>query len=235
MHKIGIYMLSFDNYNLVYIGQSINIDNRVANHLSGLKTGRHYNYKMLEAYAKYGEPIVDILELCGPEELNNKENWYIKEFNSCLSGLNIRDEEENILRGPNANSAVYTKEQILSVFYLLCDKTNSSKYIESLTGVPVGNINMIARGASHSWLMQEDPEKYTYMLSLVGSRRGIQQTLEARKGAKHPTLISPDGIEYSNIGNLSQFCKEHWLPYTCVHKLTKGLRNSVHGWKVKKN
>jgi group I intron endonuclease len=228
----GIYMMSFNDYNLIYIGQSIDIHKRFSRHLSDLRANRHYNNKITEAFKTFGPPTLDILEVCCSNNLDELENYYIKEFDSCINGLNIRNEEESILRGPLANSAKYTEAQILKIFELLCNPDNSSKYISEITGVPSGNINSIARGASHSWLSERFPDKYAYMISLKGTRNGRQNSLLNRNGKYHPELLSPTGEIYSEIDNLAEFCRTHNLPYCNMNKLVRGKKKSCGGWSV---
>lgn len=237
MSICGIYALSFNNGDHVYIGQSQNIHVRISRHMREMQQQKHYNYRVQNAYNKYGLPEAVVIEKCTPnaELLNAKENFWIDEFDSCLNGLNIRDKDESALRGTNSNAARYSKEQILQVFELLLDANNSSKYIESITGVPSGNINCIARSASHLWLKDEYPEKYVILESLKGTRQGLQHTL-ASKGKKWPIIVAPTGEQYSDIGNLKRFCETHSIPYDQMYRTCTGKRNSksTHGWYILK-
>jgi hypothetical protein len=163
--------------------------------------------------------------------LNDRENLWIEEFDSCRNGLNLRDKDESALRGTNSNASKYTREQILTVFNMLLKVSNTPKYIESATGVPTGNINAIARSASHLWLKEEFPDKYAILESLKGKRNGIQNTLGSR-GKKWPTVVSPEGTQYSNILNLKKFCLEHDIPYDQMHRVCSGKNNTARGWSV---
>ena len=63
---IGIYKISFYNSNRVYIGQSVNIKNRIKYHKVCLKSNRHYNKKLQRSYNKYGLKsfVFEVLEHC---------------------------------------------------------------------------------------------------------------------------------------------------------------------------
>jgi hypothetical protein len=235
MSTTGIYALNFNSGASVYVGQSQNIERRISRHKNDMQKQNHYNYRIQEAYNLYGLPEGVILEECVYDEkfLNSRENFWIDEFDCCRNGLNLRDKDESALRGVNSNAARYTRDQILKVFELLLNASNSSKYIESITGVPAGNVNCIARSASHLWLKEEFPEKYKVLESLVGKRVGLSHTLGSR-GKVWPVLVSPDGKQYSGIVNLKGFCTEHNIPYDQVHRVCKGRTNSAHGWSVLK-
>jgi group I intron endonuclease len=235
MSTSGIYALNFNGGTNIYIGQSQDIDARTSRHIRDMQKQNHYNYRVQGAYNQFGLPEIVVLEVCDcdQESINRKENFWIDEFDSCRNGLNLRDKDESALRGVNSNSSKYTRQQILDTFELLLDINNTSKHIENITGVPSGNINCIARSASHLWLKEEFPDKYILMESLKGKRNGLQNTLASR-GKVWPTLVSPNNTLYSNIPNLKKFCSEHMLPYDQIHRVCSGKSSSAHGWKVQK-
>lgn len=58
---IGIYSLYWEEQDLIYIGQSQNIERRFTEHLYKLKNNTHTNYKVQKAYITYGLPSTNIL------------------------------------------------------------------------------------------------------------------------------------------------------------------------------
>ena len=68
----GIYKITLGTAQN-YIGQSVDILNRVTNHKSKLKHNRHYNYKMQETYNITQEFQYEVLEECTSQDLNSKE------------------------------------------------------------------------------------------------------------------------------------------------------------------
>lgn len=78
---IGIYALYWEEQDLIYIGQSQNIERRFSEHIYKLTNTKHTNYKVQNAYNLYGLPVLNILEQCEISELNTLEISYTKEFN----------------------------------------------------------------------------------------------------------------------------------------------------------
>lgn len=85
---IGIYCISFEGLNGVYIGQSVNIESRVNKHNASF-SNRTANSKILSALGQYGTPSIDIVEKCLVGELNDRERFWIKEFDAKDNGLNM--------------------------------------------------------------------------------------------------------------------------------------------------
>ena len=86
----GIYKIESSLYsNRFYIGSAVNIKNRKYSHFYNLKSNKHRNKKLQNHYNKYGKDdlIFIILELCFPEFLTAREEYYINKlkpyFNIC--------------------------------------------------------------------------------------------------------------------------------------------------------
>lgn len=111
MLKSGIYIINNKINNKVYIGQSVDIDKRIKKHFNSLENGAHYNEHLQNAFNKYGRDnfLVDVLEECPIEKLNEREKYYIQLYDSAS-----RDKGYNIEFGGN-NSAVSdeTKEKLM--------------------------------------------------------------------------------------------------------------------------
>ena len=85
---IGIYKIT-NPKGKIYIGQSINIDRRFKEYK---KIQCSQSIKLYNSFQKYGveNHIFEILENCNTDQLNEKEEFYIKFFNSHIKGLNIK-------------------------------------------------------------------------------------------------------------------------------------------------
>lgn len=82
---IGIYKIENKINKKIYIGQSSDIKERLNSH----KMCRE-DSKIDNAIKKYGKEnfTFEIIELCDYKELNRRENFYIKKFNSVEEGYN---------------------------------------------------------------------------------------------------------------------------------------------------
>lgn len=83
---IGIYKITNPDKE-IYIGKSINIEQRFEtykSHHCKEQTRLHYSLK------KYGwfHHIFEIIEECSEIDINEKEQYWIKQFNCVLNGLN---------------------------------------------------------------------------------------------------------------------------------------------------
>jgi group I intron endonuclease len=123
MKKIGIYKIT-NPKGQVYIGQSIDIENR-------FKTYKRLSCKsqprLLASLKKYtpSKHKFEVLELCELSELATKEKHYVdlfQTFNS-LNGLNIRD--------GGGNSASLSEEHKQKIANSLKGKKHSQKRIEA--------------------------------------------------------------------------------------------------------
>ena len=76
---IGIYMITNIVTNMIYIGQSNNIDSRWRSHLSYLKNNTHYNSYLQRSFNIYGRDnfVLSILEECNTDLLDDRERYWI--------------------------------------------------------------------------------------------------------------------------------------------------------------
>lgn len=119
----GIYAITCTATGEKYIGQSVAIKRRWATHKRELKNGIHYNQHLQRTYNKYGPDsfIYEILEQCPSEKLNEREQFYIKlfdthnhGFNQDNGGCNISG-ENNPMYGIKGKEAPRFKDYILQL------------------------------------------------------------------------------------------------------------------------
>lgn len=79
---VGIYCIENIINHKRYIGQSRNINARIAGHKNLLKKNKHDNLHLQRSWKEYGEQnfLFYILELCTIDELNEREKYYIKQY-----------------------------------------------------------------------------------------------------------------------------------------------------------
>lgn len=130
----GIYKIANKVNDKCYIGQSIEIKRRWRQHkeIYVNPTAEGYDYPLYKAIRFYGLEnfSFEVLEECQPEELNEKEIYWVEVFKSYDNGYN-QD------RGGN-NFARFTKlseENILKIFDELKNTTKSTEEIGTDFGV----------------------------------------------------------------------------------------------------
>lgn len=161
----GIYALYWEEPDLIYIGQSVNIEERNRSHLNKLKRSDHYNHKLQNAYDRYGEYSLRILDVCTANELDVKEAEYGDTFN-CLDpklGLNIVELGHNGGRGTNHGSSKYSRITVFRVFSLLYRTNLRIDDIAKKTRSNRCLATHIKSGIVHNWLKEEYPRQYSLM------------------------------------------------------------------------
>lgn len=82
--KAGIYKITNIKNGKCYIGQSVNLDSRINDHKRGLENNQHHNKYLQRSFNKYGKRnfVIEVLEECDIEELDEKETFWISFFDS---------------------------------------------------------------------------------------------------------------------------------------------------------
>ena len=86
----GIYMIKNKVNGNVYIGQAADIYERWEEHISLLRRGKHVNNHLQRAWNKYGDDNFEfsIVEECDENALNDREIYWIAEYDSHHNGYN---------------------------------------------------------------------------------------------------------------------------------------------------
>lgn len=95
----AIYFISNDNYNDIklYIGSSVNIKNRLRDHLHQLKHNKHYSKNLSQLYNDSNYSLnLAIIERCSEDQIMQRERYYLDRWSkSCLLNTwnNVREED----------------------------------------------------------------------------------------------------------------------------------------------
>jgi group I intron endonuclease len=89
--KIGIYKITNQHNEKLYVGSSVSIQKRWNEHKRKLNDGKHDNPHLQQAWNKYGESCFqfEIIELCTKDILLQREQFWIDFYQSAISGYNI--------------------------------------------------------------------------------------------------------------------------------------------------
>lgn len=117
----GIYKIENLINHKIYIGQSNNIEQRWQHHKYESMNPQQvmYNYSIHRAFRKYGVDnfSFEIIEECLPEELDNKEIYYIQKYNSFNQGYNetTGGDKGPSLKGENNPKAKLTELDVIQI------------------------------------------------------------------------------------------------------------------------
>ncbi len=230
---IGIYSLYWEDQDLVYIGQSQNLERRYKDHINSLQNGTHNNYKVQDTFNKYGEPKFIVLEVCKIADIYTKEILWTEEFNSLhgLNGLNIVEPGTSSSGwGTNAANARYSRIQILRVFSMLYKTTLKYSTISLKSKVPIHIINQIKNGLIHTWLCNDYTTKYRLMQ--------LRPKNYPKTKIEESTLVSSTG-EIHILTSIKDFCLS--IPELAINiktssaaigKVLLNKKKSYKGWKT---
>lgn len=87
----GIYKITNLKNNKIYIGQAVNVSNRLKEHIKaglGIDTPNNILYKGMKKYNVENFSF-ELLERCNPQELNDREKFWISYFKSNDYGYNM--------------------------------------------------------------------------------------------------------------------------------------------------
>lgn len=228
---VGIYCLYFEQDRDLdtgyYIGQSININKRFKDHCSTLEKHIHRNYKLQNAYSIYGLPTMSILTVCSDtSSLNDCEIYWINEFDSYYSGLNLTLGGDCTGYGHLNPGAKHDEETYLSILNMLAYSNLSRKDISLKLDVSEEIVKQISLGARHTYLEISHPIEYSIMRSKYTQCRSANAK---QQGIIYPEVLSPVG-EVHIISNLSEFCRQHKLDTSTMCKVMNKKLNQHKGW-----
>ena len=121
---VGIYKITNLINNKIYIGQSINIQQRwmAHRHRPFNINSSQYDTPLYRAIRKYGLQnfSFEILEECLEKELDSKEQYYIEKYNTINP-----DKGYNLTKGGQSGSinTILSDEEILQIYNLLMNST----------------------------------------------------------------------------------------------------------------
>lgn len=81
----GIYYIKISDKD--YVGSAVSIGHRLKHHLWALKTKRHHNKTMQNAWLKYGKAQFKMLETCDKDSLIDRELHYITSLNPYMNHI----------------------------------------------------------------------------------------------------------------------------------------------------
>lgn len=221
--KTFIYKLNFPNSLKVYVGQSLNPQNRLLRHRQKLRDGIHHSKKLQLEYPDCGIPVLEIIEECDTSVADIQEVYWIKHYNAYTNGYNSTLGGNGTGIGEACPSSKYTLTDYMAVLAFLAHTDMSTKEIAQELGVGVSTVINISSQTNHLYLKDIMPEDWELMVSKKRHHPNWK---------KYPPVVSPDGKVYT-IDNARAFAREHELHQADLQRLLCGKKKSISGgWRV---
>ena len=152
---IGIYKITKKEDGKAYIGQSNNIERRFSQHCY---KGEKARIPLDIAIKKYGKDAFtfEILEECTPEQLNERESYWIKYYDTVSNGYNCSEGGDQQSTGENNGRAKLTEQDIIKIRTAYANhKKQQDVYQEFKDIISFNYFQNLWQGRSWSHIMPE--------------------------------------------------------------------------------
>lgn len=158
----GIYKITNTLNGKVYVGQSINVQERFYEHKRKLRLNQHFNKYLQNAYNKHGEYFeYELIEECTVADLDKREQYWIGFYRS-----DDKKHGYNIMSGGQLNRPYAEQSKVLISRPVLCIETGVvyPSVAEAQRETGVMNISMACNGKlRHSkgfhWCFADEADK----------------------------------------------------------------------------
>lgn len=255
--KQGIYSITIEANNSIYIGQSVDIMNRWSSHRSCLRQGHHQNSRVQRVFDKYGEASLSfaVVENCAkpttPEHLTDREEWWITHF-KALGKIILN---QRIVVSSNFGFK-HTLESRQKLSRALTGRKLSADRVEAMRQRQLGTKHSPETRAKMSASQKARPHPSPEQCAAISKRQkgrkmsesSCRKMSEIRTGVKRGphsdnhkakignanagkfSLVSPSG-ERVEVSNLCKFCRENGLDQAHLYKVKSGQQKTHKGWK----
>ena len=181
---IGIYKITNKKDGKVYVGQSDNIERRLSEHKQKrtLTIDDYINVLGVENFS------FEVLEECDEKQLDEKEQYYIKKFNSQEKGYNIQKGGFNNSQGEGNGRAKLTEKDVIFIRESYAKHVQPSLFYEEYFSnkITKNQFQAIWQGRSWTSIMPEvfTNENKQYYISELNKTKALlskEEVLEYRK------------------------------------------------------
>lgn len=218
----GIYKLISPN-NKIYIGQSIKIEQRWIDHKRrAKKNSTSHSFKLYNSIRKYGWENFkkEITEVCDPDQLNDREIYYINLYDSINFGLNGREGGNNW----KMTSDTKNKLRIANLGKYNGDQ-NIEFYIDNVKYKSIGDASKVLQippKTIHNRLNSNNIKYINYIY--IDNIKNVERK-KSLSGKHNEKKIMIDNIIYNTI---VEACKTLCIPRSTLHyRLKKGIYKIV--------
>jgi group I intron endonuclease len=240
----GVYRILNTLNQKVYIGSSADLSKRCQEHFGELKTNKHYNPKLQNAFNKYGESVFefDVIIYCPTEQLLEKEQLAIDAFDAVHSGYNIALQAGAPMRGRTSSESTKQKLRVAMTGRFVSEDTREKHRVSS-TGrthsnftralfcaqrkgkTPSVNYDLLAVRMESLW---RDPDYRENSSSAI--RAGVtDETRRKHRESSKGRVVSQEERLKSRLSNLgqkrsSEFCKKMVSAWTPERRAAQAIR-----------
>jgi group I intron endonuclease len=242
----GIYKITCIPTGKFYIGSSVNIGERWAEHKRLLRIGKHENCYLQNAWNKHGEQsfAIEVIEFVMPWSLLDREQYFLDTLKPFKSrGFNIApvaSKPPSITGHSEATRAKISQSHI----GIRPNAESKAKMSTARAGKKFGPHSSETRakiGAANTGKVRSAAERANLSQKLKGrigtftGRKHTEAAIEKMAESKRQNyiFISPDGEEFTARG-LTRFCEERGLHSGHMAEVVTGKRGSCQGWKCRR-
>ena len=218
----GIYWIRNLINNKIYVGSSKDLENREYVHFSRLKNNHHANLHLQFSYNKYGKEnfVFETLMTCHPDMLSFYEQQFLDQWKPEYNKSKYTDSP---MRGKSHTEE--TKEKMK-----LCHINRKYPEFEKTWKNPFYKGKHLPDDVKEKLRLAHIGKKH----SEEAKRKCAIASAKSRKNVKFHNikLLSPDGIIYENIYNLSKFGREHNLNAKHIWNITSRKTKFYREWSL---
>lgn len=256
--KRGIYAIQNKVKNRTYIGSSTgSFNKRYSSHMTSFRRKTNSPFLQRDYQLAPQDFVMVILEVIESKEaiIRSEQKWIDALFDNQVQCYNIAPTAGNTagvqfsearkrnlsekmhlrLRDPSYYSRFLANQNKKRKSYEFVSPTNeeyTGRGVEEFCkkhGLSVSHMCALANGAIQSykgWRLRQN-KQYTF------DRKALcKKNANARATTLPRHLLSPEGIVYGPVVNISSFCNEHNLHRVSIRKLVAGKIKQTKGWRL---
>jgi hypothetical protein len=209
----GIYQIVDKTSRKLYVGSAVDLEHRKSQHFSALRKNYHTNPQLQAAFNKGHEFEFFVVERCAQSELLAIEQQYLDVlWDNGLRCFNVAKEANRYVTPPKTYNVTLISPE----------------------GVKYGPIVGLAQFAREHNLVKENLWGMLNGLLKTHKRWRIDDGLSKRpqSWSKSHTFISPTGVIFTGITNVTEFADRFGLKYGGFSRLVCGSRQTYKKWKL---
>ena len=237
---VGIYKITNKLNGKCYIGQTDDLERRIAEHKQK-RTETIDDYINVLGIENFD---FEILEECTLEELNEKEQSYIKEFNSKENGYNIQNGGFNNSQGEGNGRAKLTEQDVIFIRQNYAKHVQPSKFYEEYfkDKITKNQFQSVWQGRSWATIMPEvfTEENKQYYISGQNQTKASLTTDEVLAYRKYYVNHTRDQVYEKFLKEKGDILKKSTFQKiligdvrdTSIYKQIPVFKKSINRWEL---